>query len=197
MAEKRELQKSEEAEKADKATNPSGGLGKSKEGTKIKAAEQPVPKSPITPAFSQASTSTEYPDLRAGDRGDDDGRRRDKKAATEVMGLRWAPLRVPFKRRLQTLAVLAHCLGIALALATFFLLCAVPFFWPISKFSLRIIHGYCVLYILYGPLTNVAQSSFMLLRPCSPQTASTATSRSERNGFGDFRSGSILSNISP
>lgn len=86
-------------------------------------------------AFSQASTSIEYPDIQsdADDGGEVEQRRRDKEKAPQILGTRWAPVRVPFKRRLQTAAVLTHCLGIGLSLSIFFLFCAFPPFWPISK----------------------------------------------------------------
>ncbi|KAI9800615.1 MAG: diacylglycerol O-acyltransferase 1 [Piccolia ochrophora] len=45
--------------------------------------------------------------------------------------IRWAPLNVPLKRRLQTLVVLIHTLSIALSLSLFFFLCAIPIFWPL------------------------------------------------------------------
>lgn len=86
-----------------------------------------------TPAFSQASTTVDYPEIRSDD-GDEEEeqRRRDKEKAAVVAGARWAPLGVPVKRRLQTAAVLMHCVGIGLSLSIFFALCAVPIFWPIS-----------------------------------------------------------------
>jgi 2-acylglycerol O-acyltransferase 2 len=45
--------------------------------------------------------------------------------------MRFAPLSIPLKRRLQTLVVLAHTLSIAGLVASFFLLCTVPIFWPL------------------------------------------------------------------
>lgn len=45
--------------------------------------------------------------------------------------IHFAPLSVPLKRRLQTLVVLAHTLSIAFLLSAFFLLCAIPLFWPL------------------------------------------------------------------
>ncbi|KAL8857071.1 MAG: hypothetical protein Q9178_006363 [Gyalolechia marmorata] len=44
--------------------------------------------------------------------------------------IHFAPISVPFQRRLQTLMVLAHTLSIVLFLTAFFLLCAIPLFWP-------------------------------------------------------------------
>ena len=49
----------------------------------------------------------------------------------EKSSVRWAPLNIPFKRRLQTLVILAHTLTIGLFITVFFLLCAVPLTWPI------------------------------------------------------------------
>ncbi|PQE20756.1 diacylglycerol o-acyltransferase 2a protein [Rutstroemia sp. NJR-2017a BBW] len=49
----------------------------------------------------------------------------------QTSGIRWAPMNVPLKRRLQTLIVLFHTLCIALCVSTFFFLCAIPLFWPL------------------------------------------------------------------
>lgn len=46
-------------------------------------------------------------------------------------GIRFAPLRVPLVRRLQTLAVLVHCTAVVFLPALFFFLCAMPLLWPI------------------------------------------------------------------
>lgn len=45
--------------------------------------------------------------------------------------IRWAPFNVPAKRRLQTLAVLMHCLCIGALVSVFFAFCANPFAWPL------------------------------------------------------------------
>ncbi|KAI8964386.1 DAGAT-domain-containing protein [Daldinia sp. FL1419] len=45
--------------------------------------------------------------------------------------IRWAPWNVPWKRRMQTLVVLMHCMCIALTVSIFFALCANPFAWPL------------------------------------------------------------------
>ena len=50
---------------------------------------------------------------------------------THCCSIRFAPLNVPLKRRLQTLVVLFHTLSIALFLTLFFLLCAIPLTWPL------------------------------------------------------------------
>ncbi|KAM5370672.1 hypothetical protein ACJZ2D_008386 [Fusarium nematophilum] len=46
-------------------------------------------------------------------------------------GIRFAPLRVPMARRLQTGAVLFHCMSIILFVSIFWLICANPLAWPI------------------------------------------------------------------
>lgn len=88
-----------------------------------------------TPGISQASTTIDYPEIQsdADEDEEEQKRRRDKEKAAVVVGARWAPLGVPVKRRLQTAAVLMHCVGIGLSLSIFFAFCAVPIFWPISK----------------------------------------------------------------
>ncbi|KAL9020234.1 MAG: hypothetical protein Q9185_002517 [Variospora sp. 1 TL-2023] len=52
-------------------------------------------------------------------------------AKWERSHIRFAPISVPFQRRLQTLMVLAHTLSIVLFLTTFFFLCSIPLFWPL------------------------------------------------------------------
>jgi len=49
----------------------------------------------------------------------------------ERSGIRWAPLNVPLKRRMQTFMVLLHTLSICLTLGYFFWACAIPLFWPL------------------------------------------------------------------
>ncbi|KAF2456628.1 diacylglycerol acyltransferase-domain-containing protein [Lineolata rhizophorae] len=67
---------------------------------------------------------------QAGERGElVSGRRAG--SGWERSGIRWAPLNVPLKRRLQTLTVLLHTLSIVLSLTIFFFLCAIPLLWPI------------------------------------------------------------------
>ncbi|KAL8764031.1 MAG: hypothetical protein Q9184_000319 [Pyrenodesmia sp. 2 TL-2023] len=52
-------------------------------------------------------------------------------AKWERSHIHFAPISVPFQRRLQTFMVLAHTLCIPLFLTTFFFLCSIPLFWPI------------------------------------------------------------------
>jgi 2-acylglycerol O-acyltransferase 2 len=49
----------------------------------------------------------------------------------ERSGIRFAPLNLPLRRRLQTMTVLFHTLCIALFVSFFFFLCAIPLFWPL------------------------------------------------------------------
>ncbi|KAH8735396.1 diacylglycerol acyltransferase-domain-containing protein [Ilyonectria robusta] len=46
-------------------------------------------------------------------------------------GIHFAPLRVPMIRRMQTGAVLFHCMSIGLFVSIFWLICANPLTWPI------------------------------------------------------------------
>ena len=57
------------------------------------------------------------------------------------------------KRRLQTLAVLAHTLSIASLLAAFFLLCSIPIFWPLL-----------VPYLIYVLFSNAGYSGTLRYR---------------------------------
>ncbi|KAL2018886.1 hypothetical protein VTK56DRAFT_311 [Thermocarpiscus australiensis] len=57
--------------------------------------------------------------------------RRDRENAYRAGAIRFAPWNIPFRRRLQTLAVLVHCLSIATTVSFFFFLCAIPLTWPI------------------------------------------------------------------
>lgn len=120
---------------ADTATTngkaPEHGDAKSRSVEKSSAREQ----DDVSAHSSQGSTAVDYPDIPsdAEDRGEEAQRRQDQEKAPEVAGLRWAPLRVPFKRRLQTLAVLFHCLCMGTTLSIFFGFCAIPLLWPIRK----------------------------------------------------------------
>ncbi|KAM7183537.1 Diacylglycerol acyltransferase domain containing protein [Naviculisporaceae sp. PSN 640] len=51
--------------------------------------------------------------------------------AYEAGGVRFAPWNIPLRRRLQTLAVMIHCLSIASTASFFFFLCAIPLTWPL------------------------------------------------------------------
>ncbi|KAK0633449.1 diacylglycerol acyltransferase-domain-containing protein [Immersiella caudata] len=71
----------------------------------------------------------EYPPLSI-DENDRESRERER-AYYRAYGIRFAPWNIPFKRRLQTMAVLMHSLSIAGTMSLFFFLCAIPLFWPI------------------------------------------------------------------
>lgn len=51
--------------------------------------------------------------------------------AWEAGGIRFAPVKVPLVRRMQTAAVLFHCMSIILFVSAFWFTCANPFAWPI------------------------------------------------------------------
>ncbi|KAG5922552.1 hypothetical protein E4U61_005018 [Claviceps capensis] len=67
-----------------------------------------------------------YPELDCGKE-----RTAHEKEAWTAGGVRFAPLRVPFKRRMQTAAVLFHCMSIILISSCFWFSLANPVTWPI------------------------------------------------------------------
>jgi 2-acylglycerol O-acyltransferase 2 len=74
------------------------------------------------------------------DESREDGRDEDQHRGAHAGGIRFAPWSVPYKRRLQTLAVLWHSLTIGLCLAVFWFLCALPIMWPLLLlYCIRII----------------------------------------------------------
>ncbi|KAL2154002.1 hypothetical protein VTH82DRAFT_2678 [Thermothelomyces myriococcoides] len=72
-----------------------------------------------------------YPDLTDEAGKEAAARERDRINAYRAGGIRFAPWNIPYRRRLQTLAVLLHCLSIAVTVSCFFFLCAIPLTWPI------------------------------------------------------------------
>jgi len=68
----------------------------------------------------------DYPDLLM-----DEGRPGDGAVAYQAAGIRFAPWNIPYRRRLQTVAVLIHSLSIASTVSFFFFLCAIPLTWPL------------------------------------------------------------------
>ncbi|QUC20323.1 uncharacterized protein UV8b_04564 [Ustilaginoidea virens] len=54
-----------------------------------------------------------------------------EREAWRAGGVRFAPLQVPFKRRMQTAAVLFHCMSIVAMVSCFWFTCANPLTWPI------------------------------------------------------------------
>jgi 2-acylglycerol O-acyltransferase 2 len=71
--------------------------------------------------------ATEYPPLMA----DTVDRRSMEYLGPKIGSIRFAPLRVPFARRMQTAAVLFHCMSIVSFVAVFFFLAAIPLTWPL------------------------------------------------------------------
>lgn len=67
-----------------------------------------------------------YPSLTSGTNRDTHERE-----AWRAGGIRFAPLRVPFKRRMQTAAVLFHSMSIIVLVSCFWFSCANPLTWPI------------------------------------------------------------------
>ena len=80
-------------------------------------------RSPPTPRQKPSSSSTSPPETLVS------GRR----AGTgwERSGMRFAPLSIPLKRRLQTFILLLHTLSIPFFVSLFFFLCAIPPLWPL------------------------------------------------------------------
>ncbi|KAK4170112.1 diacylglycerol acyltransferase-domain-containing protein [Cladorrhinum sp. PSN259] len=60
-------------------------------------------------------------------------RQRDRERAYRLRSgsIRFAPWNIPYRRRLQTVAVVIHCLSIASTVSFFFFLCAIPLVWPL------------------------------------------------------------------
>jgi len=54
-----------------------------------------------------------------------------EREAWKAGGIRFAPLRVPFKRRMQTAAVLFHSMSIVVLVSCFWFTCANPLTWPV------------------------------------------------------------------
>lgn len=103
----------------------------------LKEPAQSISKFTHQKRHSEASTAVDYPELHSDSDSEKEKerRRRDRQNAPQVLSMRWAPLRVPIKRRLQTLAVLFHCLCMGISLSLFFFCCAMVPLWPVSKYS--------------------------------------------------------------
>ncbi|KAJ6788192.1 hypothetical protein PWT90_06055 [Aphanocladium album] len=71
-------------------------------------------------------TRTKYPALRS-----EKSLSNSEANAWKAGGIRFAPLRVPLRRRLQTAAVLFHCMSIVVLISLFWFTCANPLMWPI------------------------------------------------------------------
>lgn len=71
-------------------------------------------------------TNTKYPTLKS-----EKSLRNSEEKAWKAGGIRFAPLRVPLRRRLQTVAVLFHCMSIVVLISMFWFTCANPLMWPI------------------------------------------------------------------
>ncbi|KAI8314763.1 Diacylglycerol O-acyltransferase 2A [Colletotrichum sp. SAR11_240] len=81
------------------------------------------------------------------------GRRNSHRYGWKAGGIRFAPLQVPFSRRLQTGAVLFHGLSILTFVSIFFFLAAIPFTWPLL-----------VPYLIHLSLSSVASDGNLKYR---------------------------------
>ncbi|KZL68212.1 diacylglycerol O-acyltransferase 2B, partial [Colletotrichum tofieldiae] len=81
------------------------------------------------------------------------GRRNSHRFGLKAGGIRFAPLQVPFQRRLQTGAVLFHGLSILTFVSVFFFLAAIPFTWPLL-----------VPYLIHLSLSSVASNGNLTYR---------------------------------
>lgn len=72
------------------------------------------------------ASTTVYPDLPS-----ERSLRRIDENAWQAGGIRFAPLRVPLRRRLQTASVLFHCMSIVVLVSMFWFTCANPLSWPL------------------------------------------------------------------
>jgi 2-acylglycerol O-acyltransferase 2 len=80
---------------------------------------------------AREARDTDYPPLTDAAGREAAARERDRIRAYRAGGIRFAPWNIPYRRRLQTLAVLVHSLSIATLVSFFFFLCAIPLTWPI------------------------------------------------------------------
>ncbi|PHH63692.1 hypothetical protein CDD81_5564 [Ophiocordyceps australis] len=58
-------------------------------------------------------------------------RQQHEREAWRAGGIRFAPIKMPLKRRLQTAAVFLHCMSIGMLVSLFWFTCANPLTWPI------------------------------------------------------------------
>lgn len=76
-----------------------------------------------------------------------------EKEAWRAGGIRFAPLRIPMARRLQTAAVCFHCMSVILMVSLFWFTCANPLTWPIL-----------VPYLIHLSLSTAASDGKLSLR---------------------------------
>ncbi|KAG5950205.1 hypothetical protein E4U53_005374 [Claviceps sorghi] len=89
-----------------------------------------------------------YPELVSGDaRSSHEGQ------AWRAGGIRFAPLRVPLTRRMQTAAVLFHCMTMMVLVSCFWFGCANPLTWPVL-----------VPYLVHLSLSNAATDGRLSFR---------------------------------
>lgn len=83
------------------------------------------------PLHAGTKSTTDYPPLDDAAGRKAAARERERMNAYRAGSIRFAPWNIPYRRRLQTVAVLAHSLSIAVTFSFFFFLCANPLLWPI------------------------------------------------------------------
>ncbi|KAK1600238.1 diacylglycerol acyltransferase [Colletotrichum navitas] len=96
----------------------------------------------------KAMSDDSYPRIASGAQG-----RRYSMHGQKTGGIRFAPLQVPFQRRLQTAAVLFHGLSILIFVSIFFFLAALPLAWPLL-----------VPYLIHLSLSGVASNGNLTYR---------------------------------
>ncbi|KAL2257625.1 hypothetical protein VTK26DRAFT_9385 [Humicola hyalothermophila] len=82
-------------------------------------------------AAAQEAQVTVYPPLSNATGEEAAARERAEMEAYRAGGIRFAPWNIPYRRRMQTIAVLMHSLSIAVGVSVFFFLCANPLLWPL------------------------------------------------------------------
>ncbi|KAK4099807.1 DAGAT-domain-containing protein [Parathielavia hyrcaniae] len=84
-----------------------------------------------SPGGKRRTSATEYPPLTDEAGMEAAARERDRAKAHRAGGIRFAPWNIPYRRRLQTMAVVVHCMSIVMTVSFFFFLCAIPLTWPL------------------------------------------------------------------
>ncbi|KAK3311252.1 diacylglycerol acyltransferase-domain-containing protein [Chaetomium strumarium] len=87
--------------------------------------------SPDGDSKAKEARDTDYPPLTNTAGKEAAARESERVRSYRAGGIRFAPWNIPYRRRLQTLAVLLHSLSIATLVSFSFFLCAIPLTWPI------------------------------------------------------------------
>ncbi|KAK4128418.1 DAGAT-domain-containing protein [Parathielavia appendiculata] len=89
------------------------------------------PRNSVLASIKRKTSATEYPPLTDEAGKEAAARERDRANAHRAGGIRFAPWNIPYRRRVQTMAVVAHCMSIVMTVSFFFFLCAIPLTWPL------------------------------------------------------------------